>query len=141
MTSSEQDVVMLDESNPVERVFADCVRVFRERSLKYTHGQWDDNFQYIARKMRERGHEFTAADAATVLMLVKEARQDAARKSGRTDFADDSYRDSKVDDINYRAIQIALEDQESGLEGVLGDLDGFTLRAEEEFGNPGRPEK
>lgn len=111
--------VVLDEENPVEAVFAECVRVYRERSLKYTHGNWDDNFQYIAKRMREQGHDFTAADAATVMMLVKEARQDAARKSGRREFADDSHRDSKIDDLNYRAIRVALEDQDATVKNDL----------------------
>lgn len=121
--------VVLDEGNPVEAVFAECVRIYRERSLKYTHGNWDDNFQYIAKRMREQGHDFTAADAATVMMLVKEARQDAARKSGRKEFADDSHRDSKIDDLNYRAIRVALEDQDATVKNDLSP--GFPLSAQE----------
>lgn len=108
-----EDPVVLRPDDPVEAVFADCVRVYRERSQKYTHTQWDDNFQFIARQMRDSGHpEFTAADAASVLMFVKEARQDAASRSGRLDFDDDSYRDSDIDNINYRVIRRALRDRD-----------------------------
>lgn len=115
--------VTLNPDDPVERVFIDCVLTYRERSKKYTHSQWDDNFQYIAKRMRENGHPaFSAADSASVLMFVKEARQDAAQRSGRRDFADDSFRDSDIDDINYRAIRRALRDGEEAFAGVMGDL-------------------
>lgn len=115
---SEEDIV-LDASNPVERVFIDCVKTFRERSQKYTSNRWDDNFQHIAKRMQESGFpEFTPADAASVLMFVKEARQVAANASGRRDFEDDSYRDSDIDDINYRTIRRALRDAQ---EEVLDD--------------------
>lgn len=116
--------VTLDPEDPVERVFIDCVTTYRERSKKYTHTRWDDNFQFIARRMRENGYpEFGAADAASVLMFVKEARQDAAQKSGRRDFDDDSFRDSDIDDINYRAIRRALRDGEEVFADVMSDLD------------------
>lgn len=109
------DPVALNPDDPVEAVFIDCVLIYRERSLKYTAERWDDNFQFIARQMRANGHpDFMAADAATVLMAVKEARQDAASRSGRLEFTDDSFRDSDIDNINYRAIRRALRDQEGG---------------------------
>lgn len=121
-----EDVVVLDQNNPVERVFADCVKIYRERSKKYTHANWDDNFQHIAKRMRENGFpEFTAADAASVLMFVKEARQVAANESGRRDFNDDSYRDSDIDDLNYRAIRRALRDVQEAFDGAMSDLDGL----------------
>lgn len=105
----------LDHDDPVERVFAECVRVYRERAKKYTHGRWDDNFQFIASRMREAGHpDFLASDAASVLMFVKDARQDAAAKSRRFDFDDDSFRDSDIDKINYLVLRRALRDQEGG---------------------------
>lgn len=119
-----EDVVVLKSDDPVERVFADCVKVYRERSKKYTSTRWDDNFQHIAKRMRENGFpEFSAADAASVLMFVKEARQVAANDSGRRDFDDDSYRDSDIDDINYRAIRRALRDVEEAFDGVMQDLE------------------
>lgn len=111
----DENAVVLRPEDPVEAVFMDCVRVYRERSQKYTHTQWDDNFQFIAERMRVSGHpDFTAADAATVLLFVKEARQDAASRSGRVEFDDDSFRDSDIDNINYRVIRRALRDREDG---------------------------
>lgn len=109
------DNLELNLDDPIERIFAECVGIYRERSKKYTHGRWDDNFQFIAARMREVGHpSFLASDAASVLMFVKDARQDAAAKSQRFDFADDSFRDSDIDKINYLAIRRALRDQEGG---------------------------
>jgi len=103
----------LNWDDPVERIFIECVEVYRERAKKYTHGRWDDNFQYMAARMRESGHpDFKASDAASVLMYVKEARQHAAEKSGRFEFADDSFRDSDLDKLNYLALRRALRDQE-----------------------------
>lgn len=116
--------VTLNPDDAVERVFIDCVKTYRERSKKYTHTRWDDNFQHIAKRMQESGFpDFTPADAATVLMFVKEARQDAATKSGRRDFDDDSFRDSDIDDINYRTIRRALRDAQEAFDAVMGDLD------------------
>lgn len=104
----------LNSDDPVERVFIECVEIYRERAQKYTSENWDDNFQYIARSMREAGHpDFLASDAATVLMSVKDARQVAGLDSGRKDFEDDSFRDSDLDKINYAAIRRALRDQEA----------------------------
>lgn len=125
--------MQLNADDPVERVFIHCVNIYRERSKKYTHERWDDNFRFIANRMQESGYpSFTAADAATVLMLVKEARQDAAGKSGRLNFLDDTFRDSEIDDINYRVIRRALRDQEQ-------DQNLAELRREDEHERPTPP--
>ena len=108
------DVFELNPDDPVESIFIECVRIYRERAKKYTDENWDDNFQFIARSMREQGHpEFKASDAAAVLKAVKDARKTAGHSSGRKDFSDDSFRDSDIDKINYSAIELALKDKEA----------------------------
>lgn len=115
----------LNPEDPVERIFIECVEIYRERSKKYTDEGWDDNFRSISEEMKELFPEFTPADAARTLIAVKNARLKAGRSSGRKDFEDDSFRDGKIDKINYSAIELALEDQAEG-EKVVKKNTSFT---------------
>lgn len=110
MDTKSNAVLTLDLEHPVEKVFAELILIFRERNAKYTSASWDDNFRYVAKRAQEQGVDIEPDEVATILMLVKEARTDAATKSGRTDFNDDSLRDSDLDDINYRVLRRALRD-------------------------------
>lgn len=132
---SDDERIVLDPDHPVEAVFIELVQVIRERQQKYTHGSWDDNFVATAEMVRQRmGFEdWTPADSARFMRYLKEARQDAGRRSGRRDFADDSYRDSKLDDVNYRVLEIALEDKAANLAGVMQDLDDLDDEEEDDF--------
>jgi hypothetical protein len=95
--------VTLDESLPAEAVFAECIRIMRGRAVKYNgSSSWDSSFKHAA-----DASGTTPEQVARVLLAVKRARQEAGDGS---DHADDSLRDSFVDEINYLVLALALRD-------------------------------
>jgi hypothetical protein len=95
--------VTLDESLPAEAVFAECIRIMRGRAVKYNgSSSWDSSFKHAA-----AASGTTPEQVARVLLAVKRARQEAGDGS---DHADDSLRDSFVDEINYLVLALALRD-------------------------------
>lgn len=111
------DPVTLDPERPFERVLIEMVALHRKKSADYAlDGDSLSNFFRTAEIMARKGWTgLNALASADFLLSVKEARIETLRANGRLDqTANESARDTMIDDANYAVLKLAIYDRLNG---------------------------
>lgn len=113
-TLTEHPENCLDPEHPFEGRLLEMAVLSRRKRADYAfdHDPFS-NFRETAAIMRRKGHpNFTALDSVTFNRAQKEVRLEALMANGRMDdTANESVRDSLLDDAVYAVIALALYDE------------------------------
>lgn len=107
----------LDPNHPFEAVLLEMAALSRRKRADYAiDGSPFSNFYETAEEMRREGKDdFTAMDSVKFNRAQKKVRLRALQANGRMDSpANESVRDSLLDDAVYAAILLAVYDEDKG---------------------------
>lgn len=104
--------VELDTNDPFDQVLIQIVRMNRKKRADYAlDGDPFSNFRLTAAKMQGKFPDFTALDSVDFNRHQKAVRMDALHANGREP-ANESVRDTLLDDAVYAVIKLAIYDQD-----------------------------